>query len=370
MAVYLSIFGICVTCFLLERSKLNKNTHVYIDCILIAVLAVVVGSSNMFQISDMQVYQYTYKVVPDLRQFSFATIHSIYGTYEMEKGFLLFISLLKTLHINFRGFYVIHTLFVLGALYYGMSKYVKDFSIVVIMFLYKLFFYNLFISMRQSIAIAIFWIILHYIEEKKIVPYMLGCLVALHFHFSALILFPIYFIRYLKLSRSRVIVYISTMLVLSTLVKSRTLIGYMLNIINNPTIQRKVDGYISAGDSLGIFHTVEYFVIMFIIILFYNKIIKDNPHGHIIVGVLLILAPIVTVFRDLGIITRFKDYFTVFYGVVFGLCYKLKISNRVLLYVFCIGLSLFGYVRYILLFGGGESLLPYKNVIFDFIIGG
>lgn len=369
MVVYIGMFAYCFCMMFFIHGTKDRTKQMICEMSILLVLGFVAGFSDLLQISDMRIYQLAYRVTPTVGQFRFSTIHSIYGTFNMEKGFLFLFSVLKTFHISFRGFLFLHTVFFLGAFYYGVKRYTDDFAIAAMLFLYKIYFYNCFISMRQSITIAIFCIIVRYIEEKKIVPYLFGCLIAIQFHYAALILIPVYFIAYIKITKQRVIIWVYGCTAVSLVINLRSLFLRIALLLPDMAMKQKLISYFTYDTApLQIFHTLEYLLLMTLMILFYDQIMRNNEHAEIIFKLMIALLPILTLFRFMSVVTRFKDYFTIFYGVAFSFFYKLgRRENRYLIYTFAVGLSLFGYVRYILSFGGGKSLLPYKNIIFQYL---
>lgn len=54
--------------------------------------------------------------------------------------------------------------------------------------------YNFMNILRHDVAFCIFIYSLKYIKDNKLIPYLLCCVLALSFHHSALILFPLYFV--------------------------------------------------------------------------------------------------------------------------------------------------------------------------------
>lgn len=356
----------CFAIFITNHRMADKKIKIVLEISALLFLGFIAGFSDLLQISDMQIYQLTYERVPVVWKFHFSTIHQIYGTFEMEKGFLFLISVLKTLHISFRGFLILHTVFCLSAFYYGLKKFTDDFAIVLLFILYKIYFYNLFVSMRQSITIAIFCIIVHDIYEGKKWRYWLGCIVAITMHNAAIILIPLYFIRYVKLNQKRVFWWSVLLVAGSFAIDIRTIIAKVIVYVPNMTIQQKIMNYISYGDSLNLFHTIEFLIIIMFVVFFYEQLVTGDEKAEFVMKLMLVLLMIVTIGRKFGIITRFKDYFTIFYGIIFSWFYKLKNqSNRVFIFAFAIILSFYGYIRYILSFGDGHNLLPYQNTIFE-----
>ncbi|MDE6285033.1 MAG: EpsG family protein [Bacilli bacterium] len=56
-------------------------------------------------------------------------------------------------------------------------------------------------QIRQWLAIAIFLYSINYIEKGKCLKYIVSCIIAMLFHYSAIILFPLYLVKYLKLNK-------------------------------------------------------------------------------------------------------------------------------------------------------------------------
>lgn len=135
MIVYIAMFAYCFVMMFFIHATEDRKKRLVCEMSILVVLGFVAGFSDLLQISDMQVYQLAYKSTPTLGAFRFSTIHSVYGTFQMEKGFLFLFSILKTFHIGFRGFIFLHSVFFLGAFYYGVKRYTDDFAIAAMLFL-------------------------------------------------------------------------------------------------------------------------------------------------------------------------------------------------------------------------------------------
>lgn len=358
----------CLAIFITNHRIANKRIKAALEITALLFLGFVAGFADLLQISDMQIYQKTYSVVPVLQKFHFSDIYQIYGTFNMEKGFLFLIAALKTFHISFRGFLILHTVFCLSAFYYGLKQLTDDFAIVILFILYKIYFYNLFISMRQSITIAIFCLIVRYIYEGKKWRYWIGCIIAFSIHHAAVILFPLYFVRFFKINKRRMIVCSVAMGLVSLLIDIRLIVAKLVIYIPNIIAQKKIMNYLNCEDSLNLFHIIEFFAIMILVAVFYEHWVQDDEKAEMIMKLMMVLLLILTVGRRFSIVTRLKDYFTIFYGIIFSWAYKLENrKNRVMIFIFAVLLCFYGYLRYILSFGDGHSLLPYKNVIFEML---
>ena len=370
MYFYMFLFAFCVGILILNND-IKKDQKKYLEIATLFVLCIVSGTRYNLGGSDYSVYKTTFDSLPTLRVFfaDFAHLHEHYFTFGFETGYLFLNSLVKTIGMNFYGFTLIHSVIFYVCLYIGLKRYVDNLNLLIIVFLYKLFFYNTFLSMRQSITIAIFLIAMHYIEEKKPVKYFALCTVAVFFHTAALILFPVYFIRKITLSKDKMIlanvIFIPTILISFLNVPIMKLFSFAISLSGNPVIVMKANNLISAAAAspIGIFHTLEYLMIMTLIIYNYEKIINIDEHAEFILKLFMILLPVFTLFRGYEILTRIKDYFTFSYGIILG--YLCLIDNREYRVLFQLGTIIvcaYGFFRFITLFGSG-CLMPYESYI-------
>ncbi|AQU80219.1 hypothetical protein AJGP001_13460 [Planococcus faecalis] len=169
MWFYILLFSFCI--FLLILNNFIKMNHKKIfEITSLIILCLISGTRYYLGGSDYYIYETVFNGLPTLKDFiiNFAHIHNYYPTYGFESGYLFINSLIKTLGLNFFGFTLINSIFFYTCLYIGFKKYSFNFNLLIIVFLYKVFFYNTFISMRQSITLAIFFLAIKYIEEKKL----------------------------------------------------------------------------------------------------------------------------------------------------------------------------------------------------------
>ena len=385
MGFWVILFLVCVLNLVMEFSIVKKpqigelhdgksnSSQKTLNLIAIAMLALIAGMRNVGG-TDFSVYRKIYNSIPELGNFfnDYAILDDKYSTFGVERLYLFFNSLCKTLHLSYYGFIFIHSMFMLFTMYFALRKYTSEFSIVIFVFLYKFYFYNVFISLRQPITIALFFVMLRYMEKREWQKYFLLSIVCFMFHTASIVLFPIYFLNRLKLSKKLIIglniVFIPT-LVLSVLnVPVLRLFDPILSldIFATDELFNKADNLIN-GESLTAIswlHTAEYFLIMGLLILFYDDLIKAHPKADTMIKLFLCLLPIFTLFRNYEILTRVKDYFTLSYGFI--LSYMCVIRNgqfRQLVYIGVLAWCGFGFFRFITLFDGG-AMMNYKPNIF------
>ncbi len=111
--------------------------------------------------------------------------------------------------LGFFGMIILLTVLFMGQIYFFIKKYVPPkwywLSVFLFSFHPSLMVVGVAGMLRQWTAIFIFLCCIDLIRRRRIIPYMLLILVATTIHKSAFILFPVYFISYLKFNGKRVV---------------------------------------------------------------------------------------------------------------------------------------------------------------------
>lgn len=369
MLPYILIFLFCVAFCIINFFVVEKYKKI-LEITILFVLIIFSGTRYGIGGSDYIVYKIAYNSVPEISiLFKYILeIPSNFNPFGFESGYTVFASLVKSVGLNFYGFTLIHSLLFYTLFYIGLKKYALHFNFLIIIFMYKIFFYNTFISMRQSITIAIFFVAIKFIIEKKIFKYMLSIFIASLFHKASILLFLIYFVNKIKVTMKLVVfinlLFIPTILLSFTNIK---FFSFIENLVPDDN-SGKISTYFlnDQVSSVSIFHSFEYFLVMILLIIFlYNKK-NDNlsKENEVIIMLFLVLIPIFTIFRNYEILTRFKDYFTMSYGFI--ILYFIK-DQKLNIKFFIISLSIIicflGYMRFLVLFDDG-GLMPYRSYIF------
>ena len=370
MLFYLGIFAICAIAAIINGKLKNEKEKRIFEISVLLLLCIISGTRYNLGGTDYFVYKKAYSVVPMIRDFNFANIQNVYGTFGMEKGYLFLNSLVKTMGLNFYGFTLLHAVIFYSCMDIGLKRYTKNFNYFLVVFLYKMFFYDTFISMRQSISMAIFFIAVQFIEKRKTIKYFALCILAFLFHNSAIILFPLYFINRIKISKK--VFKIINIIGIILLVLNITGIfvfnpsGIVNKIFNgNQNVMEKAEGYFDTSEKISIIHTLEYYLIAIIIYLNYDSIQNKNEHSNLILNMFVILMFIFTVMRGFVIITRIKDYFLWTYPILlYYLIENRKVKEKYLIAILSCIVCLYGYIRYINSFDNG-GLMPYNSYLND-----
>lgn len=362
MGFYIGLFLLCVFLFFCNGNTLQTGRkNVWPEWLIIVILCLISGTRYRLGGTDWDIYEETYNAVPLLsnffREYRSGELLSYYG---FEKGYLFVNSLCKTIGLDYYGFTLVHAVIFYACMYMGLRRYVSNFNFFIFIFLYKLFFYNTFISMRQSLTIAVFFASLHLIEEKKPIRYWLCTVPLILLHNGALLLPFLYGLNWFKVTKRRLEVL--SLCFLPTIFIGSYSLSFLLPFfeshIHNPVFLQKTETLLTGGhDGIGLFHVVEYFLLMTLVCRYYEDLAR-LCHGEFIIKLFVILLPIFTLLHSFTILTREKDYFTFTYGVLLFYLAGIvrKKYQKQLIYLTAIVICAFGFFRYIILFDNGHLL--------------
>ncbi|MDO5397165.1 MAG: EpsG family protein [bacterium] len=382
MVTLAGVFVICVFALLFEM-QLTKRNHTLesnnqqriINIITICVLILVAGMRNVGG-TDFNVYRIIYRNAPKLWDFFryFSSIDDRYAVFGMERGYLFLNSFFKTIGVSYYGFIFVHSLFVISLIYFATREYTNNFTVVIFIVLYKMYFYDFFISIRQTTTIALFMLMMKDIERQNWKRYYILWILCYLTHNSSIMLSVVYFIGKLNLSKKLLIrlnmIFIPMIIISYLNVPVLRVLEPILNfnLFSTEKTQEKAENLIMGGnvESINWLHTIEYFGVMFFLVKFYDEIKDVFPKSDIMIKMFICLLPIFTLFRNYILITRIKDYFTISYGFILSyLCMIRKGQYKQLVYLATIGWCGFGYFRYINAFDGGAL----KNYVMNIFLG-
>lgn len=368
MTFYLSIF-FCICILLFIEESLPKVQKKYVDILMLIILAAASGFRGLGG-SDYDIYAYAYDSVPSLSYFFQHTEQTIVEmqAFGMETGYLFFISFIKTcLALSFYGYLVLQAAIIYSLMYVGLRRYTNHWGLFMLIFIYKMFLYETFVSMRQPLTIVLFYCILPYIYDRKIWKYYLILFFfVIPLHNGALLLLLVYFTSFFKITRKRIIllncIFIPTLLVSEMGIDPLASLSVLFEEFSSDSIVgTKAEIYKNSIEELSIFHTLEYLLIMFLMLLNYDKIVQSDKYAPFVIKLFLVLLPIMTLFRTSIIFRRELDYFIPTYAFILGyLCDIYRNSFRYIIIITTTCICFFGYTRFLILFGNG-ALIPYVS---------
>mgnify|MGYP003571268982 CR=1 FL=1 len=361
---------ICFTIlFIISTFVKDKKLKKIISIISLVVLCIISGTRYNVGGTDYFMYKNIYQSLPTSNIFS--QMISFCSSTGLEHGFYLYLSVIKLLGFNYYGFTLINSIVFYFLFYKVLKRYDYNINFVLILFLYKMFFYNTMISMRQPISIIIFWLSLPYLKDKKYIIYYLMCFVALFFHRSSVILFLLPLVTHFKISKNTYFILLIAFFASFIFVKLDVLniSGMLQNVLNfifrndNGGLSR-LDNYLSSSYGMSIFYLLEYYSIALLLYKHYDKIISMDSDSYFFVKLFICLLPMYTIFSNFSVVTRFKDFFFLSYPFVLIYISRCLQKNKFLLYFITILVCFYGFMRYINNFDSGE-FKNYRSFIFE-----
>ena len=186
----------------------------------------------------------------------------------VEKGYQIFDAIILSFTHNYFWLLFLSAFFIV----YSYLRLIKTYSISylssVIIYITLGFYTFLFNGLRQALAIAITTYSIKYLLEKKLLPYVIICLLASIFHISALIMIPFYFLLNLNLKP----VYKILSIFIGSTILSSQIIQYMAQS------NERYEGY-TEGGKFGGLYTLGFYLILALFIFFTNRTSKiDNEN--------------------------------------------------------------------------------------------
>lgn len=367
MFLYLFIFFVCLILAISRNRQLqyanNTNSCLhkqnYSVVLTIFIFACISGFRYKLGGTDYDYYGYFYGLINGERGFLATLSDSQY-----EVGYTAFVYLCaNVLHLSFEGSLVVEALIFYILMYVGLKKYMPNWGIFLMFFMYKMFFYVTFVAMRQAFTVAGFFVIMRFLEERKPLKYYTSLALVATFHYGALLLFVLYPIFGLKIKKERlktIAVIFGVFTIFSSM--TGTLLNFVVNILGLSQLEDKAAGY-SGGAGLNILYTIEYFLLYIFMVRNYDKIKQRFQHADFVIMLFLMVLPIVTLFRSTVILVRELPYFYPAYAIL--LYYVFAVSkNRRIIFPFFVILCLSGILKYIIQFDDGH-FMHYKTWLFN-----
>lgn len=357
----------------------RKNERKVIKLLVLILLIFLSGTRYYMGGSDVFVYENVYNGVPSvgvvLRYMLTGVNLGVNENYEV--GYLLICSIIKSLHFSYFGFLLVFTCIFYVLMVKGLEEFTPSWSAFFAVFMYKLMFYNTFISIRQGFTMAVFCCSLKYLRDNKPIKYFLCCYIAFLIHRGAIFLFVLYFVRFIPVSKKTVggiaLAFLPTWFIRG-FVNIGGLIDSVISIIG---FAQKSEGWAELTEPISIIHTLECYIVVILVVVFFDKIMSNKRKKEATLAIQLFMAaiPIFTLLSNWIVMTRVKDYVVLMYGVLFGymidskdncvlteqearkrLMYggRMKVSkNRIFISLGIVVLCYIGMMRYVMVFDGG-----------------
>lgn len=186
------VFAVLLLGLFLGEWKPSRKKEILFLCISSVIL--VAFSSIRATNVGIDYYQFYVPFFEDVRAGGWSYLISGANPYRTEFGFSLLTFLLSRVTGNVFVYMAIIAVIMVGLAALVLYRDCPKPWIGMFIFVSFNFFGNTLSYIRQSLAIAIFLFAIHYLKEKKFIPYLLIVLLAATFHKSLLVMIPIYFL--------------------------------------------------------------------------------------------------------------------------------------------------------------------------------
>lgn len=245
------------------------------------------------------------------------------GKAGMELGFIYFTVFFKSLINNYFAFVFVNTLIDVILLNVFLKRYSRYYALSIILFMVFGGYILEFNLMRNIKAIMLFLISIKYIQERRILPYLLLNTLGFFFHSSALIFFPLYFILNKQWPQWLIwgIFIVGNMIFLlhikyleTTVISIADLVGGRMGV--KARLYFASDFYSqSYGIGLGYIERVITFLVM---ILTQNKLKEQSPHNQIFINCFILYFVVYFFFSEIMVaVERISLLFVFSYWILY-----------------------------------------------------
>lgn len=272
---------------------------------------------------------------------------------------------------SFRYFYFFMITIYIYILYYVFKRYrnylVLNFLIFIIMP------YGLieggFTYIRQNVAIAIFYLSLIYIVERKIIKYLACAFIAMLFHKSAALVLPVYLLARKKITSGKsLVIYFSFLFftLLLLLPAFRSLIFSVIGLIpgyGNTYLEFRGGEFLTSVSTKGMLSYIYQALPVIILMIYRNRVVKTDI-DNVLYNLTLFSIIALTLALQMRIMLRVEYYFVI--SKVFSIPLLLNACsskrNRTLV---LLAMILYFSIYFVALYYTGEekNLFPYRSIL-------
>jgi hypothetical protein len=240
---------------------------VFLSLVLLSTLRYRVGGDALF-------YEDIFPELPELSDYFNFVEHSNFLNY--QPLWILLVSFSKTITNEIILFQLIHSLIFNISLMVFLKRYsLKPFSVLTLLFVSLLYFYFSFEIQRETVAISIFMLSIKYLEEKRWLIYFPLAIVSFLFHISAIILFLLPLMRYIKFNQ--VLLWVTLFSSVLIFLLRDAILNLILSLLFVESARNKMEVYAEFKFSaLGFW--AFYFVRVFLLIPIMLFNVKNNLH--------------------------------------------------------------------------------------------
>lgn len=200
MSIYYILFIIFIIFALLDNNMTLKSKHLILMTSSV-ILILFAGLRGAYIDKDYKTYFTFFKELPTL-PYLFTNTSSFFKALKIEPSFILIFSLVKSFFFN--GFPIAIFLYALLGVSLKMRAIKKLTDLVMLSTL--IYFSSIFLlqdmnQIRVGVAIGFLLLSTIYIEEKKLLKFIICILLAVFFHYASIVFIPFYFLNTKKINK-------------------------------------------------------------------------------------------------------------------------------------------------------------------------
>lgn len=304
MALYFALFFIPLAFLsVLDFAKLSKSykNFIYIlACIFTLVFTMIVLNAS----GDYVNYEIYYKTMAKLENY-YPKPNEIATRY--EPGFAILNILVNKIAANpYIGIAIITSIGIVG-FFCQLPKYSNAIFLMLAIYIGHFYWWFGIVLIRQTIAMALLFPIMHFVYEKKLIKTILLILAATCFHYSSVVFLLVLPLLNLNISNKTSAILVCGSFIVGFFGLFEAIATAILQYI--PRGEVFINYLISNKKPLNILYLIEILAIVFISLYYKHKLLLQNKYTNIAINYLLIAAVIAGLFQHYEIASRFITFF-------------------------------------------------------------
>ncbi|WP_351078865.1 EpsG family protein [Shewanella sp. CAL98-MNA-CIBAN-0140] len=284
--------------------------------------------------------------------------------HRMESGYILLNVAVKSMGGELWWVFFICSAFTITLIFASINIYTPFLALGLLLFMRYGYLQFDMMFVRQGMAVALFFFSIQYITSREIIKYISVLSIALLFHVSALILYPLYFFVHKEYSIYKVI-----LLIIFCLIIGQT--SWLEHLVNFLPIDggkaAAIKGYV-LSDVWGVpkllsFSFFEKLIILCVAIKYFKTLKIKNSYFIIFFNFSVIAFCITLLFSNYMV---FVDRLGIIFNISFIILisyfsYLMQQRDRILFIIVLCCFVTFWFVRYV---HSGDTFIPYKSILF------
>jgi len=324
---YLAVFTVIVLFSVVTITDYQKKYEHFLFFLLFIMFWLISGLRYETG-GDWNNYTKLFDRIPSIDEIMFKKKYNEFAGLPVEIGYRTLCSLVKTITNNIQVIFFIISFCNSVLLFNSVKRYIPYPIVALMVYFSTLYFLLDMMYMRQCCAVMIFLYSIRFIKKRQGLRYFICCLLAISFHYSAILLLPLYFILNQKFSSLFVVVFVVVGLVIYFLKitwVSNVAIFLVDKFTGNPYISRLIT-YLTSSNfnirrsvSIGF---LFYFFVLFFVLLKRAEIEKSNYFN---------------IFFNLFLINVFVNFYA---------AELFELSNRIKCYFLIANIGILPYILY------------------------